>query len=67
LLIILSNATIESLVIKVSKNIEKEIMVVPGYNTWVQELITAQFSGSKPEVGLSCFIRQRVDWRCRIF
>jgi len=49
LLIILSNATIESLVIKVSKNIEKEIMVVPGYNTWVQELITAQFSGSKPE------------------
>jgi len=50
MLAILSNITTDTLALQVSKVLNEEIYTSSGYNTWVQELITAQFSGSKPEV-----------------
>ena len=41
---ILSNITTDTLAIAVSKTINANVLTIEGYNTWVQELITAQFS-----------------------
>ena len=49
MLAMLSNITTDTLTLQVSKVLNEEIYTSSGYNTWVQELITAQFSGSKPE------------------
>lgn len=49
MLAILSNVTVTSLIDSTYKKINEEIYTSSGYNTWVQELITAQFSGNKPE------------------
>jgi len=49
MLAILSNVTVASLIDSTYKKINEEIYTSSGYNTWVQELITAQFSGNKPE------------------
>ena len=49
MLAMLSNITTDTLALQVSKVLNEEIYTSSGYNTWVQELITAQFSGSKPE------------------
>ena len=46
---VLSNVTVTSLADTLYKKIGEAIYTSSGYNTWVQELITAQFSGSKPE------------------
>lgn len=49
MLAILSNVTVASLIDSIYKKVDEEIYASSGYNTWVQELITAQFSGSKPD------------------
>jgi len=49
MLAILSNVTVTSLIDSIYKKVNEEIYTSSGYNTWVQELITAQFSGNKPE------------------
>jgi FkbH-like protein len=46
---LLSNVTVESLKDSTYSKVNEEIYTSSGYNTWMQELITAQFSGSKPE------------------
>ena len=46
---ILSNVTVASLIDSTYKKVKEEIYTSSGYNTWVQELITAKFSGSRPE------------------
>lgn len=47
---LLSNITIESLAEAVSKTTGEEIYTSPGYNTWLQDLLTADFGSTKPEV-----------------
>ena len=49
MLAILSNVTVVSLIESTYKKVNEEIYTSSGYNTWVQELITAQFSESRPE------------------
>ena len=49
MLAILSNVTVVSLIESTYKKVNEEIYTSSGYNTWVQELITDQFSESKPE------------------
>ena len=46
---ILSNITTGTLAIAVSKAIGANVLTIEGYNTWVQELIIAKFSGSRPK------------------
>ena len=45
---LLSNITIETLSIEVSKITGEEVYTAPGYNTWVQEIIGAEFVEQKP-------------------
>ncbi|MEA4871389.1 MAG: HAD-IIIC family phosphatase [Synergistaceae bacterium] len=70
MLAILSNVTVTSLIDSTYKKVNEEIYTSSGYNTWVQELITAQFSGNKPEaVFLVLYGRELVgdatsyDWK----
>ena len=46
---LLSNITIESLADALSKTTGEEIYTSPGYNTWLQDLLTADFGSTKPE------------------
>ena len=49
MLAMLSNITTDTLALQASKALNEEIYTSSGYNTWVQELLAAQFSGNKPE------------------
>ena len=49
MLAILSNITIESLAEAAAKATGEEIYTSPGYNTWLQELLAADFGGEAPE------------------
>ena len=46
---LLSNITIDSLAQSVSKATGAEVYTSSGYNTWVQELLSASFDGSTPD------------------
>ena len=62
MLAILSNVTVVSLIESTYKKVNEEIYTSSGYNTWVQELITAQFSESRPEaVFLVLYGRELID------
>ena len=45
---LLSNITIDSLAQTITKNTGEEIYTSSGYNTWVQELLSASFGGNTP-------------------
>ena len=47
---LLSNVTIDTLAAALSDASGEKVWVSQGYNTWVQELINADFEGSKPEI-----------------
>lgn len=49
MLAILSNITIESLAEAAATATGEEIYTSPGYNTWLQELLAADFGGEAPE------------------
>ena len=46
---LLSNVTVETLAAAVSSEAGEDVWTAPGYNTWAQELISADFGGSRPE------------------
>ncbi|OUO90659.1 hypothetical protein B5F39_13745, partial [Cloacibacillus sp. An23] len=49
MLALLSNVTIDSLAQSAAKLTGAEIYTSSGYNTWVQELLSASFGGTIPE------------------
>lgn len=50
MLYLLSNITINSLADAVSKATGEEVYISSGYNTWAQELFSANFEGIRPDV-----------------
>jgi len=49
MLALLSNVTIESVADKVAELTGEKIYISPGYNTWMQDLMSADFAGEKPQ------------------
>lgn len=49
MLALLSNITIESLSDSVSRAVGEEVYTSPGYNTWTQALLSADFGGAKAD------------------